>query len=146
MTSGLLYEKHLIQSNFWVAFGTSTLNNSYNRLKYVFEQIISIAAVAEFLESKRYLDLADNNAPNSSDKFAKVRPLFNTINEQCIFNYQPIQHVSIDESMVPYFGKHGTKQYIHSKATKFRFKIWFMATPLEYCIQFHPYPGKDSIL
>ena len=45
MTSGLLYWKHLVQSHFWAIFGASILNNSYNRLKYVFEQIISIAAI-----------------------------------------------------------------------------------------------------
>ena len=45
MTSGLLYGKHLVQSYFWVIFGISILSNSYNRLKYVFEQIISIAAI-----------------------------------------------------------------------------------------------------
>ena len=45
MTSGLLNGKHLVHSHFWVIFGTFTLNNSYNRLKYVFEQIISIAAI-----------------------------------------------------------------------------------------------------
>ena len=42
----------------------------------------------EFLECKIYLNLADNNSVNSSDKFAKVEPLFNAINEQCILNYQ----------------------------------------------------------
>ena len=45
MTSGLLSLKHLVQSHFWVTFGTSFLNNSYNRPKYVLEQIISIAAI-----------------------------------------------------------------------------------------------------
>ena len=54
----------------------------------------------EVLECKRYFHLGDNNALNSSDKFAKMQPLFNAINEQCIFNYQPTQHVSVDESMV----------------------------------------------
>ena len=43
----------------------------------------------EFLEYKRYLHLADNNAVNKSDKFAKVRPLSNVINEQHILDYQP---------------------------------------------------------
>ena len=90
----------------------------------------------EFLEYKRYLHLADNNALSSLDKFEKVRPLFNAINEQCILNYQPTQHISIDESMVPYFEKHGAKQYIPSKPIKFEFKLWVMATPLAYCIQF----------
>ena len=45
MTSGLLYGKHLVQSLFWVIFGTSILNDSYNRLKYVLEQIVSIVAI-----------------------------------------------------------------------------------------------------
>ena len=45
MTSGLLYGKHLVQFHIWVIFGTSILNNSYDRLKCVFEQGISIAAI-----------------------------------------------------------------------------------------------------
>ena len=45
MTSELLYGKNLVQSHFWVIFGTSILNNSCNRLKYVFRQTISIAAI-----------------------------------------------------------------------------------------------------
>ena len=46
MISGLLYGKHLVQCHFGAIFGTSILNNSYNRLKHVFQQIISIAAIA----------------------------------------------------------------------------------------------------
>ena len=38
----------------------------------------------EFLRCKRYLHLADNNALNSSDKFAKVQSLFNVINKKYI--------------------------------------------------------------
>ena len=61
-------------------------------------------------------------------------------------NYQPTQHVNVDESMAPYFGKHGAKQYTHGKPIKFGFKLSIVATPLGYCIQFCPYAGKDSIL
>ena len=100
----------------------------------------------EFLECKRYLHLTANNALNSSDKFAKVRPLLNAINKQCILNYQPTQHVTVDEYMGSYFGKHGTKHYTHSKPINFGFKLWVMATPLGCCIQFGLYAGKDSIL
>ena len=59
--------------------------------------VLAMMTKVEFLECKRFLHLADNHAINSSDKFAKVRPLFNTINKQCILNYQPTQHVSFDE-------------------------------------------------
>ena len=41
------------------------------------------------------------------DKFAKVRPLIDKLNKQCLANYLPDQSVSIDESMVTYFGRHG---------------------------------------
>ena len=101
---------------------------------------------AEFLQCKQYLHLADNNALNSSDKFAKVRPLFNAINKECVLNYRHIQHLSVDESTVPYSEKHEAKQYIHGKNIKFGFKLWVMATLLGSCIQFRPYAGKDSIL
>ena len=100
----------------------------------------------EFLECKRYLHLADNNALNSSYKFAKVQALFKSINDQRILYYQPTQHVSVDASMVPYFGKHGARQCIHGKPIMVGFKLWVMTTPLGYCIQFRPYTGKDSIL
>ena len=64
----------------------------------------------EFLESKRYLHLADNNVLNSSDKFVKMQSSFSAINEQSILNYKPTQHGRFGKSMVPYFEKHGAKQ------------------------------------
>ena len=40
------YTENIYSSPFFgVIFGTSILNNSYNRLKYVFKQIISIVAI-----------------------------------------------------------------------------------------------------
>ena len=68
----------------------------YRERREDFHNIVVSAMMTEFLECKQYLHLAHNNALNSSGKFAKVRPLFNAINEQCIFNYQPTQHVSIE--------------------------------------------------
>ena len=97
-----------------------------------------------FLQCERYLHLADNNALDSSDKFAKVRLLFNAVKEQFILNYEPTQHVSVDESTVPYFGKHGANQYMHGKPIRSGCKLLVMATPLGYCIQFRPYAAKDS--
>ena len=100
----------------------------------------------EFEECKKYLHLSDNNNLDMADRFAKVCPLFNSINKQSLLYYQPTQHVSVDESMVPYFGRHGAKQYIQGKPIKFGYKLWAMATPLGYCIQFRPYAGKDTIM
>ena len=66
------------------------------------------------------------------------------INESCLQNFIPEKNVSIDESMVPYYGRHGCKQYIQNKPVKFDYKLWVAATPLGYAIQFYPYAEKDD--
>jgi len=89
----------------------------------------------------RYLHLADNLRLDSSDRFAKVRPLYNMLNERCL-TFRPIdQYMSVDETMVPYFGRHPTKQFIRSKPVRFGYKLWSLATSGGYVIQFEPYGG-----
>ena len=54
----------------------------------------------------------DNNLLDEEDRFAKVRPLFTNINVQCA-RYCPMdKYQSVDEIMVPYYGKHGDKQVL----------------------------------
>ena len=96
------------------------------------------------LDVLQYLHLADNNNLNPSDKFSKVNPLFKMINESCLQNFIPERNVSIDESVVPYYGRHGCKQYIQKKPVKFGYKLWVAATPLGHAIQFYPYARKDD--
>ena len=95
---------------------------------------------------KKYLKLSDNSNLDMADWLAKVRPLFNSIDQQCLLSYQPTQHISVDDSILTYFGRHGAKQYIHGKPIKFGNKLWVMATPLAFYSQFSPYTGKDTIL
>ena len=90
------------------------------------------------------LHLTDNSNLDKEDKFAKARPLIDKLNEQCLANYLPEQSVSIDEFMVPYFGRHGCKHYMRNKPVKFGSKFWVAATPLGYAIQFYQYAGKDE--
>ena len=74
--------------------------------------VASLFTRNRFLYVFQYLHLADNNNLNPSDKFCKVNPLFKMINESCLQNFIPEKNVSIDKSMVPYYGRHGCKQYI----------------------------------
>ena len=55
------------------------------------------------------LHLADNSTLNSNGKFSKVRPLIKKLNKQCLMQYVPEKAASIDESMVPYFGRYVCK-------------------------------------
>ena len=88
--------------------------------------------------------LAGNSNLDKEDKFAKVRPLLDKLNEQCLAKYLPEQSVKIDESMVPYFGRHGCKQCMRNKPIICGHKFWLAATQLGYTIQFYPYAGKDE--
>ena len=108
------------------------------------EGVSSAMSRKRFCEIMRNLHLADNSRLDKKDKFAKVRPLIDYINCQCQKHFIPEQTISIDESMIPYYGKHGSKQYIRGKQIKFGFKVWVAATPLGYVIQMDPYQGAAA--
>ena len=50
----------------------------------------------------------------------------------------------VDESMIPYFGKHSAKQYIKGKPIKFGYKLWSFNTNFGYLIHCDPYSGKGD--
>ncbi|XP_030759385.1 piggyBac transposable element-derived protein 3-like [Sitophilus oryzae] len=57
----------------------------------------------------------DNSQLTQGDKFSKLRPLFDSLNNK-FHEYAPIEEYhSVDEAMVPYFGRHGCKQFIRGK-------------------------------
>ena len=63
--------------------------------------------------------MANNNNLNPCDKFSKVNPLLRMMNESCLKNLIPEKNISIDKSVVPFYGLHGCKQYIQNKPAKF---------------------------
>ena len=89
--------------------------------------------------------MANNDDLDKNDKFAKVRLLINLLNKQCLEHFFQEQHISVDESMVPYYGKHEAKQYIQGKPIKFCYKMWVAAIRLGYVIQLFPYQGAGTI-
>ena len=47
----------------------------------------------------------------------------------------------IDESMIPYFGRHGEKQFTSGKPIRFGYKMWALTIPSGYLPQTEPYQG-----
>ncbi|XP_036327532.1 uncharacterized protein LOC118740145 [Rhagoletis pomonella] len=82
-----------------------------------------------------HLHCCDNTQiATESDKFAKMRPLFNILNE-IFLNMAPLEEVySIDEAMVPYYGGHSCKQFIRGKPIRWGYKFWVGATRLGYSL------------
>ena len=106
--------------------------------------VASLFTRNRFLNVLQYLHLAYNNNLNPSDKFSNVNPLLRVMNKSCLENFIPEKNISIDESMVPYYGRHVCKQYIQNKPVKFGYKLWVAATPVCHGIQFYHYAGKDD--
>ena len=76
-----------------------------------------------FDECLRFLHFADNQNFTAGDKYAKVRPIFSMLNEKYLNHFSNENYLSIDESMVPYYGRHGLKLHVHEKLIRFGYKV-----------------------
>lgn len=60
----------------------------------------------------------------------KIRPLV-TLSNKKFLEFAPLdEHYSVDEAMIPYYGRHGCKQHIKGKPIRYGFKSWVGATRL----------------
>lgn len=89
------------------------------------------------------LHVADNANLDPMDKFSKLRPLMSKLNERCMKFVPNETYFSFDESMAPYFGRHGCKQYIRGKPIRFGYKFCCGATRLGYICWFQLHQGKN---
>jgi DNA excision repair protein ERCC-6 len=93
-----------------------------------------------------YIHFCDNSKLDEHDKFSKIRPLLFMLNSRFLIHTPHQQFHGIDESMVPYFGRHGCKQFIRGKPIRFGFKIWVGTLRLGYVVWISPYQGKSGDL
>jgi len=106
--------------------------------------VSSIMSVNRFEEILCYLHFADNKNLPVGDKMAKVRPLYSMLNERFLLFWLAEQDLDVDESMIPYYGKHSAKQFIRGKPIRFGFKLWCLNTRLGYLVQCEPYQGGGT--
>lgn len=92
----------------------------------------------------KHLHFRDNNSIDRTDKFSKIRPVFQHLNLK-FMEFGRLQEIhSIDESMVPYFGRHGAKQFIKNKPIRYGYKLWAGTSRLGYVYWFEPYQGIST--
>ena len=46
--------------------------------------------------------------------------------------------------MIPYYGRHSAKQYIHGKPVRYGFKVWSLCSSDGAGLTFEPYCGSDT--
>ena len=77
-------------------------------------------------------------------KTAKVDPIHDALLENLqqfgVFH----KLLSIDESMVPYYGKFPIKQFIRGKPVRFGYKCWFLCGSDGYPYNFDLYKGAQK--
>ncbi|KAK9679715.1 Transposase IS4 [Popillia japonica] len=103
---------------------------SRNRFRYIMQNI----------------HCSDNTNLDGTDKFSKIRPLIDGMNRRFV-NFAPSQEVHcIDESMVPYYSRHGTKQFIRGKPIRWGYKLWTGTNKHGYIEWFQPYQGSSTMV
>ncbi|GBL72871.1 hypothetical protein AVEN_128066-1 [Araneus ventricosus] len=85
----------------------------------------------------------NDNTAIDSDRYYKVRPSYTLLNEALqqfgVFS----EHLSIDERMVRYFGRHGCEMYMKGKPVKFGYKLWILSSFDGYPFYIIPYQGAQ---
>ncbi|KAI7814467.1 putative piggyBac transposable element-derived protein 3-like [Triplophysa rosa] len=77
--------------------------------------------------------------------FFKVRPIFQELNTS--YKILPFSKwLSVDESMIPYYGRHGYKQFIKGKPIRYGYKVWSLASSGGYLYHMEPYAGVHTLL
>ena len=85
-----------------------------------------------------------DNAKMDNDSFYKVRPIFDIMNQTSAKWSTREGKYSVDEMMVPYFGRHSAKQFIRGKPIRYGFKIWALCTSTGAGVWYEPYCGRDT--
>ena len=150
-----LNHPNVSHDSLYVFFGILLLSG-YNKLPYrrlywredpdVFNELVSRSMRRDVFEALlRCLHMADNQNIDPNDPYYKVRPIFKHLNESFKMISSP-EKLSIDETMVPYYGRHRTKQYIRGKPVRFGYKLWCCCTTSGYLLHAEPYCGKATNL
>ncbi|XP_068122483.1 piggyBac transposable element-derived protein 4-like [Hyperolius riggenbachi] len=81
------------------------------------------------------------------DRLFKIRPLLNHLNTKYQEVYVPERQIAIDESMIPFHGRLGIKQYIPSKRSRYGVKLYKLCeSGSGYTHSVRVYEGKDHLL
>lgn len=97
-----------------------------------------------FEQILRHIHFNNNDTIDKNDRLYKLRPLVTELNKNFKLHGGLEEHLSIDESMIPYYGHHYAKQFIRGKPIRFGFKNWALCSSSGYMVAFDIYTGKNN--
>jgi hypothetical protein len=78
-------------------------------------------------------------------KFAPMGAVYDMWEQRLSMPYIPSEHVTVDETLVPFRGRCSFKQYMPSKPAKYGLKFWCLCDAATgYCLHMKPYLGSDN--
>ena len=126
------YKSYLEERTYWSNIegpGCDLVKNSLSRNRFILV--------------KMYIHFADNQNLTLGNQVAKVLPLY-ILSNSSIANFSIFhKDVSIDEFIIPYFGKHWAKMLIGGKLIRFGYKIFALCGSNGYPYHLHIYQGKE---
>ena len=93
----------------------------------------------DFERILRNFHLCDNTKLDNTDKFCKLRLMIKDLSKIFLKHSFNGEDKPIDESMIPYFDTHGSRQRINNKPIRIAYKFGVLAEAYCYVIQFELY-------
>lgn len=107
--------------------------------------IANAMTVNRFEDIMRHLHFTELNEDAEDDRFFKIRPVLDVLHTTFLSAMEPEEFQSVDEQIIPFKGKHTTKQYIPKKPKPWGFKVWVRAgASTSYMYQFELYQGATG--
>ena len=92
-----------------------------------------------FEDIKKFIPFANNDNLTAGNKLAKIRCLQDKVNASLQQFGLLEKDLSIDEQVVPYFGRHSAKMFIRGKPIRLGYKNWVLASSDGYPYKFGTY-------
>ena len=99
-----------------------------------------------FTEIKKYLHLADNQHLQAGDKLSKVSHMYKILIDELTQFGVFSALLGIDESMVPYYGRHCCEIFTRGKPIRFAYKLWYVCCSDRYPIISSHIKAKRKLL
>lgn len=145
--SGIAMTRNELESVFGVLAASGVISPHRRRDYWSSHKLKRNELISDSISRNRFEEIFSKlhfvpiDAVSSNDKFQKIRLLITKLNKRFMQHAPNTNCFSVDESIVPYFGRHGCKQFIRGKPIRFGFKMWVTATTSGYCFHLQPYPG-----
>ena len=102
------------------------------------EAVSNAMTRSRFDKIMKYIYFYDPEEAEEGDRYAKIRPLIEKLNERFMKYQTTEKKADVDESMVPCFGIYGAsiKKAMHQKPVLFGYKVWCLNYPSGHLLSF----------